>query len=278
MAFAIVPNIGYTSIQQDGLDALLYNQGGASFNMNSVTCTQGSGALTFTLNPCVLKFRSTTLTTGVPVERTLNTAASLVLASGGTLGAVTTVQSRIVLVALDNAGTVELACINIAGGNDLSETGVINTTAISAASTANNVFYSTSSRTGVAYRVVGVVDAVNTAGAWASPVLVQGAGGNALTAMSSLGYGQTYQDLTGSRTASTTYYNTTGKPIDTQITLNASVGATISCTVNGVQFYGSSQGTTAYYTYATFRVPIGGSYSVVNTAGTSTVIKWIEVR
>jgi hypothetical protein len=80
---------------------------------------------------------------------------------------------------------------------------------------AQTLFNSTTARIGVAYRVVGYVESTQaTAGTWATaPSTIQGAGGNAATAMSSVGYGQTWQDVTGSRTAGTTYYNTTGKPI-----------------------------------------------------------------
>lgn len=146
----------------------------------SLTITQATGALTFAAASIYLDFRSTTLTSGT-VSTVLCSPSNLVLPSGGTLGAVTTVQARIIVVELNNAGTAELAVINLSGGNDLSETGVINTTAISAASTANNVFYSTAARTGVSYRVVGAIDAVNTTGAWGNPILVQGAGGRAIT-------------------------------------------------------------------------------------------------
>lgn len=203
-----------------------------------VTATQGSGALTFGVNPTTLDFRNTTLTNGVPTTLKVGTL-SLVLPSGGTLGAVSGVSARIALVVINNAGTPELAVVNIAGGNDLSETGVINTTAISASSTSANTFYSTTARTGVAYRVSGFADAVNTAGAWGNPTLVQGYGGQALAAMSSLGYGQTRQDVTGSRTNGTTYYNTTGKPIIAMIVGGDNVSQSwfAGITVNSVQIY-----------------------------------------
>ena len=153
---------------------------GANSKQQSVTATQSGGALTCGLNPTSLDFRSTTLTNGVPNTRTIAAALSLVVPSGGTLGFPTTIAGRIIVAAIDNAGTMELAVQSIAGGTDMSETGVINTTAISASSTASNVWYSTTGRTGVAYRIVGSVDAVNTAGAWGNPTLVQGYGGNAL--------------------------------------------------------------------------------------------------
>jgi len=226
--------------------------------IKSITCTQTGGALTFTLNPTVLDFRSTTLTSGVPVTRLINSALSLVLPSGGTLGFPTTIAGRIIVAVIDNAGTVELAVVNIAGGNDLSEIGIINTTAIDTASDSANVFYSTTARTGVAYRIVGSIDVVNTAGAWGNPTLVQGYGGQALAAMSSLGYGQTWQGVT--RASGTTYYNTAGKPITCAYT---AVWTSATITVGGVVV--ATPATTQTIT-VTFIIPSGMSY-VVTTSG-----------
>jgi hypothetical protein len=137
------------------------------------------------------------------------------------LGTVSAVQSRIVVLALDNAGTVELAVVNISGGNDLSETGLISTTAEGGAGAADSAstIYSTTARTNLAYRVVGYIESTQaTAGTWATaPSTIQGCGGQALTAMSSLGYGQVYS--APARVAGTTYYNTSGKPRFVYITV-----------------------------------------------------------
>jgi hypothetical protein len=256
---------------------------GVPSKLESVTCTQATGALTFGLNPTVLDFRSPTLTTGVPVTRNANTALSLVLPSGGTLGTVTTVQARLILVAIDNAGTVELAVVNIAGGNSLSEEGVINTTAIADTSDSNNVFYSTTARTGVAYRVVGAVDVVNTAGAWGTPVLVQPMGGEALSAMSSFGYGQTWQDVTGIRSYSTTYYNTTGRLIKVKAykTFSSPTTSTdLKFYLNGVILDYSSVFSVNGGNWAvsvSCEIPHGSYYSIVSTGVTATTV-WHELR
>jgi len=180
-----------------------------------ITASVAANALTVTLNPTTLEFRSVNLTSGTVVSRLISSATSVVVSSGSTLGTVSGTQSRIIVLALDNAGTVELAVVNIAGGNDLTETGVISTTAEGGAGAADSAstVYSTTARTGVAYRVVGYIESTQaTAGTWATaPSTIQGCGGQALTAMSSVGYGQTWQTVT--RTNGTTYYNTTGKPI-----------------------------------------------------------------
>jgi hypothetical protein len=176
-------------------------------------------------------------------------------------------------LALDNAGTVELAVVNIAGGNDLSETGLISTTAEGGAGAADSAstVYSTTARTSVAYRVVGYVESTQaTAGTWATaPSTIQGAGGNALTAMSSLGYGQTWQNVFGSRASGVTYYNTTGKPIT--IIVASTSTCTFTVVINGVSrnWQVSSQGSMS------FVIPPSQSYNVTFSAAYS---GWDELR
>jgi hypothetical protein len=203
-----------------------------------ITASVASNALTVTLNPTTLDFRSATLGSGTVVSRVISSAISVVVSAGSTLGSVSGVQSRIVVLALDNAGTVELAVVNISGGNDLTETGLISTTALSVPGAADSatVIYSTLARTSVAYRVVGYVESTQaTAGTWATtPSTIQGCGGQALTSMSSLGYGQTWQVVTGSRAYSTTYYNTTGKPILVSVQGNTGSVETTTFVVDGV--------------------------------------------
>ena len=147
--------------------------------IQSITATVASSALTLGLNPTSQYFRRTPLTDGLPNIRS-NAALSLVVPSGATLGTTNAVESRITLIAIDNAGTVELACIN-AISTVIDETGLITTLAIGTGSDSEDVFYSTSARTSVPYRVVGFEDSTqSTAGTWdTSPALIQGAGGEA---------------------------------------------------------------------------------------------------
>lgn len=289
--------------------------------LQSITNTLSAGGLTFALNSTTLDFRPTTLTSGIPSPVTLSTQSTLALTTGITLGSVSGIQSRIAQLAINNAGTIESAISNLAGGNSLDETGLITTIPIAQQSTftgsiavttgvltisatgtgtfalgqalsgtgvtqgtyviallsgtlgvaastystntivavASTVMtgvagigiYSTTARTNVAYRVVGFVDAVNTTGAWATPVLVQGTGGQALAALSSAGYGQTWQDVTVSRVSGTTYYNTTGKQITVSARSTEGINATTSTqiTVGGVvvalqRMYGQASGVT----------------------------------
>ena len=148
------------------------------------------------------------------------------------------------------------------GGVDLSETGLISATVEGGAGGADSAFtiYSTTARTNVAYRVIGVIRSTQTtAGTWATtPSLIQGAGGNALVAMSSMGYGQTWQGVT--RNNGTTYYNTTGKPITAYVTFagNGTVGTLIP-TINGLALSGVNA-TNAQVAGYTFIIPPMASY------------------
>lgn len=156
----------------------------------SINATVATNALTLTINPTNLDFRSATLGSGVINTRNIASAISLVVSSGSTLGTVNAVQSRLAVLAIDNAGTVELAVVNVAGGISLDETGVINTTAEGGAGAADsiNVIYSTTARTGVPYRVVGYIESTQaTAGTWATaPSTIQGAGGQSLQRLNAL--------------------------------------------------------------------------------------------
>ena len=243
--------------------------------IQSITATVAANALTVTLNPTTLDFRSSTLTSGAVVTRTIASAISVVVSSGSTLGTVSAVQSRIVVLAIDNAGTVELAVVNIAGGNDLTETGVISTTAEGGAGAADsiNVIYSTTARTSVAYRVVGYVESTQaTAGTWATtPSTIQGCGGQALASMSSIGYGQKWTDVTASRAINTTYYNTTGKPI--LVSFTGTYPGAASFSVNGSMAVYVPPGN--YPTQMTLLVPVSASYRTVDYSG---LTSWFELR
>jgi hypothetical protein len=244
-----------------------------------VSAAVAANALTVQLNPTTLDFRSTTLTDGVPVTVSSVAAISVTVPASATLGTINSVQSRLMLVALNNAGTMELAIVNQAGGNNLDETSLISTSAVSATSNSNNVIYSTSARTNVAFRVVGYIEITEaTAGTWATgPTLVQGYGGQAGSAMQSAGQGQTWQDMTASRAGSTTYYNTTNKQIAISLKLSVPSSGTPLLTVNGLaisQFENRAATTGVATLYVT--VPPGESYSA--TLNTATITGWYEQR
>ena len=269
------------------------------------------------------------------------------------------IQSRLVVLAINNAGTLELAVSNIAGGTNLTETGLISTNSITqtssftgsiavttgiltlsstptgtfaigqalsgtnvnsgtyivslltgslgvsgstyqtnqftaAASTtmtgvAGMGVYSTTARTNVAYRVIGYIESTQTtAGTWATaPSTIQGEGGQALTAMSSLGYGQTWQSLAvgTARVFGTTYYNTTGRPITVAVTTPGYQYAVLTAFVNGVTLSNSntswSAGAASSAASLFVIVPPGASYSFTNSSagsGPAGTGVWSELR
>ena len=250
-----------------------------SAKIQPITASVAANALTLTLNPTVLDFRSATLTSGTVNSRSVPAAISVVVPDTALLGTVNATAARLVLLAIDNAGTVELAVINIAGGVALDETGVISTTSIGTGADSAGVAYSTTGRSNVAYRVVGFVDITEaTAGTWATaPSTIQGAGGQALAALSSLGYGQTWQNVGGSRSKSTTYYNTTGKPIAVSVIFSIGVSINAKLTVGGVDICQVDNNGTGSNTQSIAGiVPPGQSYSVTSSTGTVSI--WAELR
>jgi len=234
--------------------------------IQAITASVAGNALTVTLSATTLDFRSATLSSGTVVARVIASPISVVVSSGSTLGTVSGNPSRIVVLAIDNAGTVELAVVNIAGGNDLTETGLISTTAEGGGGAADSAstIYSTTARTNVAYRVVGYVESTQaTAGTWATaPSTIQGYGGQALASMSSMGFGQTIQTVTLAN--NTTRYNTTGKPITVFLTSGGGASYSYTVYVNGTNVLQTVQ-PALYWTTVGFTVivPPSGYYSYV---------------
>ena len=118
------------------------------------------------------------------------------------------------------------------------------------------------------FRVVGFIESTQaTAGTWATaPSTLQGYGGQALAAMSSLGYGQTWQSVT--RTSGVTYYNLTGKPILLQL-MTVQGNSSVTLTVNGVSVGSSLLPTAAGQVPWATIIPVSASY-VVTDGGTNT--------
>ena len=321
-----------------------------------ITASVGASALTCTLNPTILNFRNTPLTSGTINTVSIASAISVIVPSTVTLATYSAQQSRIALIALYNGGTPVLGVTSMAGGENLDETTLMTTTAIgtsctftgaiaattgiltlsatgtgtlalgmalagtgiptgvggpstiyvkalltgtlgAAASTystnttlavasttltgsAGTGVYTTAAVTASPFRVVGYIESTQaTAGTWATaPSTIQGQGGQALAVMSSLGYGQTYQDVTVSRVSTTTYYNTTGKPIFVSAFSTSSSLALLIATVSGniIQNVRTNVGSGSETTTVSFVVPPSASYSI--DATTSAIAKWFELR
>jgi hypothetical protein len=278
-------NFTLTLPTDSGTMALTSAAGGMRYPIQPITASVAGNALTVTLNPTTLDFRSSTLGSGTVNTRTVSSAISVTVSSGSTLGTINNTASRIVVLAIDNAGTVELAVVNIAGGNQLDETNLISTTAEGGAGAAdsNNVIYSTTARSSVPYRVVGFIDSTQTtAGTWTTaPSTIQGVGGQALTAMSSIGYSQTWQSP--ARTTGVTYYNTTGRPIQVNAYDSVSGNLTgyqvLTITVNGllVAYNRMYLATEVNSCFVSAIVPPGASY-VVTISGSYNALAVRELR
>lgn len=151
----------------------------ATPQLRTVSATVAANAMTVGIQPSVIEFRSATIGSGVVNTRTVSAAISLVIPSGATLGTQNGVSSRIAILAVDNTGTVQLAVVNMAGGINLDETTLIDVVAISGAATSATAVYSSSTVSGLPFRVIGYVQSTQaTAGTWATaPSAIQGQGG-----------------------------------------------------------------------------------------------------
>jgi hypothetical protein len=259
------PTVGQVLRATDATHATWQGVGG---QIQSISASVAANALTISASALSLDFRSTTLGSGA-VTTVSGTPANLVISSGSTLGTTNALLSRILVIAMNNAGTIELAAVNISGSTALTEDNLIGTTAEGGAGGADSasIVYSTVARSNLAYRVVGYIESTQaTAGTWATaPSTVQGEGGQALTSISSIGYGQTYQSVT--RVSGTTYFNTTGKPITWYLTANAS--STVSAVTIGGVIASAIATTATTITTGTFIIPPGTAYTFTATLGTT---------
>lgn len=143
-----------------------------------INATVASNALTIALKTAAgtdatssdkirIGFRSATITSGAYLLREISGALSLVISSGSTLGSASTVAHNYYIYLIDNAGTPELAISMML----FPENRLISTTAEGGAGAAdsNALMYSTTARSNVAYRCIGMISATEaTAGTWAT--------------------------------------------------------------------------------------------------------------
>jgi hypothetical protein len=105
----------------------------------------------------------------------------MTVSNGSTLGTASAILAKLAVLAIDNAGTVELAVVNANAYGLLDERNLISTTAEGGTGTADSgtVIYSTTARTSVPFRIVGYIELTQaTAGAYAtSPSNIAGMGG-----------------------------------------------------------------------------------------------------
>ena len=102
--------------------------------------------------------------------------------------------------------------------------------------------------------------------------------GSGLTSLPSLGIGQTWTGVAGSRSTGVTYTNSTGKPIAVAISYTNSTASTVQgLTINGKAVYaaGAEVGNGSGFCLI---VPNGATYIWLTNGGTSTIVSWDELR
>ncbi len=180
---------------------------GYDATLKTIAASVGSNALTIsTPTAQTVNFRSATLSDGTINSRSV-AAQSLVVPSGATLGTIAAQQSRLAVLAIDNAGTPELAVTNIAAGANLDETTLISTKAIA----------TTATGTGVIAVTTGILTISGSpTGTWQVGMIVQGTGVPAGTYITALG--------TGTGGSGTYYTNITTAVASTAMTGVAGMG------------------------------------------------------
>ena len=100
--------------------------------------------------------------------------------------------------------------------------------------------------------------------------------GNIAIATEGLGVGQTWQNLTASRSLATTYTNSTGKPIMVSVTWEQSNQGEMTLTVGGIAVDRGRQNQVGGGAAVQAIVPTGATYSVTSSA--NTIVNWLELR
>lgn len=186
-----------------------------------------SNAMTVTMAPALVDFRSASLGSGTVNRRSVVSQLSLIIPAGATLGTTSLVQNQIAVLALDNAGTVQLGVVNLQGNVNLDETSLVNATAITSGSNSANVIYSGSAVSGVPFRVLGFVQSTQAvAGTWATtPSEIQGQGGQAILGIPKMTLASVQNTTSG------TSIDFTGIPLGVK---------RVTMTLNGVSTNGAS--------------------------------------
>lgn len=149
--------------------------------LQHISASVASSALTCNYQGGILDFRSATLGSGTINTRTI-AANALTVPSGATLGAANGQAVRLWFAEIDNGSSQELAVMNtqLGGGQiaAVNESILISTTALSGTSNSPGVWYSTTARTGVPFRLSGYIEYTQaTAGTYASaPSVIEGMG------------------------------------------------------------------------------------------------------
>lgn len=179
-----VPAIVYAGqladVEYDGTDFVILDAIQPLNQLAPLGVTQSAGAMTITLNPTTLDFRNANIdvtTANTVTTLSVPTAITLTIPSTATLGTANAVASKLLVLAINNGGTVELAICNAWNNTNLNEALTINTTAITIGATSAVTSYSTTAITSVYFRVIGELASTQaTAGIWASLPTIKSGG------------------------------------------------------------------------------------------------------
>lgn len=95
-----------------------------------------------------------------------------------------------------------------------------------------------------------------------------------------LGVGQTWQDVTGSRSLESVYTNNTGKPIFVSLNIRGTSSSVdgVRVLVGGVIVTEQLNIAENHHSQVVFIVPIGSTYAVQQTQATINLLRWAELR
>lgn len=180
--------------------------------------------------------RSSTLTSGLYNQRSITTSLSMTISSGSTLGHTSGNSHNIYVYLIDNAGTLELAVSQVL----YKENELISTTAEGGAGAADSssTIYSTTARSNVPFRVVGVLTSTQTtAGTWTAVPTTNHASNYGQIA-ETFSIAARYQHSAGQsiNSSSSTIVNFADKIIDTHSAVTTGASWKFTAPASGIYF------------------------------------------
>lgn len=250
-----------------------------SAKIQTLSASIASGAIQISTFDTYLDFRSATATSGgvtsiyVPAHLiTIPAAANFGYGGSGPM--------RIYVLILNVSGSIYYGVTS--GGVNLDESTLVTTQELTNLSGSRGVIYTSAGpvSTPSPFRVVGYVDATWGSNTWTSISSVQGMGGQACTALGSLGYGQTWHTYTTGggdpRQNGVSYYNLSGKPIFVAISFSQSSATASTLYVGGTLVANCNQSNVVGGQQMCAIVPPGVSYTA--GFGSNGYSVWAELR
>lgn len=94
-----------------------------------------------------------------------------------------------------------------------------------------------------------------------------------------MGRGQTWVDLSASRSLGSPYANTSGKPIEISVSTGTTAATTLYFIINGIVVYGSSYSAAGGQVSGIAIVPNGVTYATfLSAGGPNGFVVWRELR